>query len=173
MNHRYAALIAAIVAATIAGCGKKESAEKPARTTPDGGVAAAAAEAPERALPEGIPDCPGQVALAERTGDGREGGAQILASRPANEIVEHYTVRLAQDGWYVAASERQEGEYHFQFAKDRKFLRMQVAPEKGTGAATRLRLAWGESAAAEELDSRLDGEDEEDVEAPEPPSNEW
>ena len=174
MNHRYVAMTAVVVAAAFAGCGKKETTENQAEPTPakEAGAAVAAEES-KRILPEDVPDCPGTISAGEQTGDDQEGGAQILSSRPANEIVEHYTVRLVQDGWYVAASARQEDEYHFQFAKDRRTLRMQVATEGGAAAATRLRRAWGTAGAGEEeLDSRP-AEEEEEIEAPEPPSNEW
>ena len=177
MKNQPAFALALLTAVCCAACGKREAA--PVAASPADATVASPEIAQPAALPlqsiapKGVPPCPDLLAIENQDGDEYSGSARLLSAKPVAEMLEFYTVQLAAEGWHVAASSRQNGEYHFQFAQGQRTLRLQLAPAATDAAATQLRMAWGAADSLPAHSAPQEPDDIDDVDIPEPPSNEW
>lgn len=143
MKNPTCLVLALLLSLLCAACGKREHPSKATEPIQD------ALPAPETmALPENwpgpgdLPACPGFLSVEESSGDAQAGEATVLSSHSPSDLSDFYTDHLAADGWVMASSFRQGKDFHLQFRRGTRFVRIQILPAAAKPAAAQLRLAW-------------------------------
>ncbi|MGD9782674.1 MAG: hypothetical protein AB7V14_11055 [Kiritimatiellia bacterium] len=161
------------ILALLSACGKPAPSNAPA-TAPDSEAAANGESVrSDSRIPQDLPPCPDLVAVETVRGDARTGSATLFSRRPPAAVVDFYAAQLAADGWILGASIEQGKARHLQFHCSGRFLRFQIDPSDGPGAA-RVLMAWNLAAVpAESSDADIPEPDAEESAASVEKSVEW
>lgn len=162
------------ILALLAACGKPTPPSDTPATAPDSAAPADGGGVQRDArIPHDLPPCPDFVSFGDVRGDARTGAATFFSRRSPAAVVDFYAAQLAADGWIMGASIEQGKARHLQFHCSGRFLRFQIDPSDGPGAA-RILVAWNLAAVpAESSDADIPEPDAEESAASVEKSVEW
>jgi hypothetical protein len=154
-------LLALLISLLLSACGKKEA--LPATSAPADSSVTPAAVVPmsEQAGPADLPPCPGFVSMESSQGDSKAGSSVLLSSQTVESLMDSYPTDLLAEGWIMESSIQQGAEYHLQFRQGNRFLHLQVGPADQPAGISRLQLAWGPGAGAEDVREAYEPDPEE------------
>lgn len=161
------------ILALLAACGKPTPPSDAPAIAPDSAAAGGELVQPDSRIPHDLPPCPDLVSFGDVRGDARTGAATLFSRQSPAAVVDFYTAQLAADGWIMGASIEQGKARHLQFHCSGRFLRFQIDPSDGPGAA-RILVAWNLAAVpAESSDADFPEPDAEESAASVEKSVEW
>ena len=173
MKTRHILPAALLIPLLLASCGRKDS-PPPLRAQEDpAGIPPAAAAMPDAAGPAGLPPCPGFLSLESASGDSAAGSSVLISGQTAARLVESYATDLSAEGWILATTIQQGREHHLLFRRGERFLRLQIGPADSPPGASRLLLAWGQTAGASAVREAYEPDIEEESAAAAERSLEW
>ena len=156
MKIRLFARLLLLTVLALSSCGRKA----PAPTHPRAAAQDAASPAGQPG-PADLPACPEFIASEDVQGHPQAGSAVLFSRQTVNSVLDYYTTQLAADGWVLGSALQQGKAHHLQFARGRRFLRLQIEPSAGPGA-TRILLAWKHPPGQPEADDAYAPESRED-----------